>query len=54
MPVRRIPKNYRSVTGLVASDDASHQVTAYESSLERDCIKHLIFNRMLRGMKNNP
>jgi len=45
MPVRRIPKNYRSVTGLVASDDASHQVTAYESSLERDCIKHLIFNK---------
>ena len=45
MPVRRIPKNYRSVTGLVASNDESDQVTAYESSLERDCTKHVIFNK---------
>ena len=54
MPVRRIPKNYRSVTGLVASDDASHQVTAYESSLERDCIKHLIFNKNVARHEEQP
>lgn len=54
MPVRRIPKNYRSVTGLVASADASDQVTAYESSLERECIKHLIFNKNVARHEEQP
>jgi hypothetical protein len=53
MPVRRIPKNYRSVTGLVASNDVS-QLTAYESSLERDCIKHLIFNKNVARHEEQP
>ena len=44
MPVRKIPKNYESVTGLLAADGRSNQVTAYESSLERDCTKHPIIN----------
>jgi len=35
MPVRKIPKNYRSVTGLVASELNAKQ-TAFESTLERD------------------
>ena len=54
MPVRRIPKNYRSITGLVASNDESDQVTAYESSLERDCIKHLIFNKNVARHEEQP
>jgi hypothetical protein len=54
MPVRRIPKNYRSVTGLVASNDERDQVTAYESSLERDCIKHVIFNRNVAWHEEQP
>ena len=44
MAVRKIRANYRSVTGLVA-DDQSARSTAYESSLERDFIKHLLFNQ---------
>jgi hypothetical protein len=54
LPVRKIPKNYRSVTGLVASNDESHQVTAYESSLERDCIKHVIFNKNVARHEEQP
>ena len=53
MPVRRIPKNYRSVTGLVAAD-GSNQVTAYESTLERDCIKHVIFNKNVVRHEEQP
>ena len=54
MPVRKIPKNYRSVTGLVASVGESNQVTAYESSLERDCIKHVIFNKSVAQHEEQP
>ncbi|MFP5263385.1 MAG: TnsA endonuclease N-terminal domain-containing protein [Blastocatellia bacterium] len=53
MPVRKIPKSYCSVTGLVAGVD-SNQMTAYESSLERDCIKHLIFNRNVAVHEEQP
>jgi TnsA-like endonuclease N terminal/TnsA endonuclease C terminal len=43
MPVRKIPKNYRSVTGLVASELNAKQ-TAFESSLERDFMLLLEFD----------
>ncbi|MFN2532531.1 MAG: TnsA endonuclease N-terminal domain-containing protein, partial [Pyrinomonadaceae bacterium] len=53
MAVRKIRPNYGSVTGLVA-DDRSARSIAYESSLERDFIKHLIFNRNVLGFEEQP
>jgi len=53
MPVRKIRANYRSVTGLVA-DDHSARSTAYESSLERDFIKHLLFNQNVLEHEEQP
>lgn len=53
MPVRKIRANYGSVTGLVA-DDRSARSIAYESSLERDFIKHLIFNKNVLGYGEQP
>src|SRR5260370_12304593 len=53
MAVRKIRPNYGSVTGLVA-DDQSARSTAYESSLERDFIKHLIFNQNVLKHEEQP
>ena len=53
MAVRKILANYRSVTGLVA-DDQSARSTAYESSLERDFIKHLLFNKNVLEHDEQP
>jgi len=53
MAVRKIRANYRSVTGLVV-DAQSARSTAYESSLERDFIKHLIFNQNVLGHEEQP
>ena len=53
MAVRKIRANYGSVTGLVA-DDQSAQSTGYESSLERDFIKHLIFNQNVSKHEEQP
>lgn len=53
MAVRKIRANYRSVTGLVA-DDQSARSTAYESSLERDFIKHLLFNKNVLKHEEQP
>jgi hypothetical protein len=43
MPVRKIPKNYLVVTGLVATDK-SEEMTAYEGHLERGFMKLLTFD----------
>jgi len=53
MAVRKIRANYGSVTGLVA-DDQSAQSTGYESSLERDFIKHLMFNQNVSKHEEQP
>ncbi len=53
MAVRKIRANYVSVTGLVA-DDRSAKSTGYESSLERDFIKHLIFNQNVFKHEEQP
>jgi len=53
MAVRKIRANCRSVTGLVA-DDQSARSTAYESSLERDFIKHLLFNKNVLKHEEQP
>ena len=43
MPVRKIPKNYRNVTGIAAHAKADGPA-AYESTLERDFITLLEFS----------
>src|SRR6266850_2908071 len=53
MAVRKIRANYRSVTGLVA-DHQSARSTAHESSLERDFIKHLLFNKNVLKHEEQP
>src|SRR5260370_10554282 len=53
MPVRKIRANYRSVTGLVA-DAQWARSTAYESSVERDCIKHVLFNKNVLEHEEQP
>lgn len=53
MAVRKIRATYRSVTGLVA-DAQSARSTGYESTLERDFIKHLIFNKNVLGHEEQP
>jgi hypothetical protein len=53
MPVRKIRANYRSVTGLVAVDQSARS-TAYESSLERDFIRHLVFNKNVIEHEEQP
>ena len=42
MPVRKIPKNYRNITGMAAYSK-SVGCAAYESSLERDFLSLLEF-----------
>lgn len=44
MPVRKIPKNYRNITGVHASDKAIG-AAQFESTLERDFLTLLEFNR---------
>jgi len=53
MAVRQIRANYRSVTGLVAADQTARS-TAYESTLERDFIKHLLFNKNVLEHEEQP
>jgi hypothetical protein len=53
MAVRKIRPNYRSITGLVA-DERSARSIAYQSSLEREFIKHLIFNKNVLGYEEQP
>lgn len=53
MPVRKIPKNYRNVTGLIATDK-SDEMTAYESRLEHDCQKLVGFNLNVEKYEEQP
>jgi hypothetical protein len=53
MAVRQIRANYRSVTGLVAANQTARS-TAYESTLERDFIKHLLFNKNVLEHEEQP
>lgn len=50
-PVRVIGPNRRSLTGLVTSEGASH---AFESSLERDFLVILDFNRRIQEFHTQP
>jgi hypothetical protein len=53
MPVRKIPKSYRNVTGLVATDK-SDEMTGYESRIEHDCQKLVGFNRNVLKYEEQP
>jgi len=53
MPVRKIPKNYRSVTGTFASLKNSRNVF-YESLLERDFFLTLEFDKTVSSYEEQP
>lgn len=53
MPVRKIPKNYRNITG-VASRGKSIGKAMFESGLERDFITLLEFNREVESFEVQP
>ena len=53
MPVRRIPKNSRSLTGLVPNTRTS-SMTAFESSLERDFLLLLDFDPDVEFYEEQP
>jgi len=53
MPVRTIPKNYRSLTGLVPNT-RTQSMTAFESSLERDFLLLLDFDPDVECFEEQP
>lgn len=53
MPVRKVPKSYRNVTGLIATDK-SDELTAYESRLERYTQKLIGFNPNVVKYEEQP
>lgn len=53
MPVRKIPKNYRNVTGIAAHSKANGPA-AYESTLERDFITLLEFSPEVEAFEVQP
>lgn len=53
MPVRKIPKNYRNVTG-VASHLKSNGKAMFESTLERDFLTLLEFNPSVESFEVQP
>jgi hypothetical protein len=53
MPVRKIPKSYRNVTGLTATEK-SDEMTEYESRLEHECQKLLNFNINVLKYEEQP
>ncbi len=53
MPVRKIPRSYRNVTGLTATNKSS-EMTAYESGLEHKFHKLLTFNSNVLKYEEQP
>jgi len=53
MPVRTIPKNYRSLTGLIPNT-RTQSMTAFESSLERDFLLLLDFDPDVEFYEEQP
>lgn len=54
MPVRKIPRNYRSVTGKIAGADANSPATASESNLEADLYQILRFDYNVQHFEEQP
>jgi len=53
MPVRKIPKNYRNLTGILASSK-SIGAAQFESKLERDFLIHLEFSAEIQTFEVQP
>lgn len=53
MPVRKIPKNYRNVTGVASHQKAIGQAM-FESTLERDFLTLLEFNKAVKYFEVQP
>jgi hypothetical protein len=53
MPARKIPLNYRNITGYVQSDK-SNDYTHFESSLERDALILTEFDKHILSFKTQP
>ena len=53
MPIRKIPKNYRNITG-IAPHNKAVGIAAYESSLERDFLTLLEFNTNVKHFEVQP
>lgn len=53
MPVRNIPKNYFNATGLIATGKSEGDA-GYESRLEHDCQKLVIFNNNVAKFEVQP
>lgn len=53
MPVRRIPKNYRNVTGIAAHQKANGKAM-FESTLERDFLTLLEFDPAIKTFEVQP
>lgn len=53
MPVRKIPRNYRNITGIVSST-SSKSSTMFESSLERDLLIQLDFDLNVARFEEQP
>lgn len=53
MPVRKIPRSASSITGLIVTED-KQEVRAYESSLERDLMEILWFDRNVLRFEEQP
>lgn len=54
MPVRKIPKNYRNVTGVAASAGKSEGAAQFESTLERDFLTLLRFSPDVKKFEVQP
>lgn len=53
MPIRKIPKNYRNVTG-IASSTKANGLAAFESTLERDFLSLLEFDSKITNYEVQP
>ena len=53
MPIRKIPKNYRNITGIAPCNKAVG-IAAYESSLERDFLTLLEFDSNVQHFEVQP
>lgn len=53
MPVRKIPKNHRSITGFITSEVNANQ-TAFESTLERDFMLLVDFDSEVLSYEEQP
>ncbi|MDO8714342.1 MAG: TnsA endonuclease N-terminal domain-containing protein [Polynucleobacter sp.] len=53
MPVRKVPKSFRNVTGIIASNKAIGEAR-FESTLERDLLTLLDFNSQVLSLEVQP